>query len=205
MSKYDTVDKHTACEFCAIRENKDALGAGSGCLTYIGEDGSIYSMCRVCADEEKVVNFCKACNIGCLFDNAHVHGFCIECYEQSINGSEYHDYMVARIEERKEAYDALAREVNTALGLPADDGTFGTFDSCEEDMISIIADKLCDVVLEKFPDLYERTLGFYKDADRYAVEMCNRAASSETEEPEEPEEAEEDDRAGSAAKKQRTQ
>lgn len=165
----------------------------------MGADGSLYTMCRVCADQEKAVNFCKACDIGCLFDNADTHGFCEQCYETSINGNEYHDLMVARLGEVKEEYDAIAREVNAVLGLPADDGTFDTLDSCEEDKISIFADKLCSVELEPHPELYKRTLQFYMSIDRHAVELCNKSDSSE-----ETEEAEEADQHSPAAKKQRT-
>jgi hypothetical protein len=192
------MDRHYVCEFCAVRDNTAILGAGSGCKTYVDTDGSLYTMCKVCADQEKVVKSCKACDIGCLFDNADTHGFCEQCYETSINGNEYHDLMVARLGEVKKEYDALAREVNAALGLPADDGTFDTFDSCEEDKISIFADKLCSVDLEPHPELYKRTFQFYRDVDRYAIERCNKSDSSETDEPEEAEQN------SPAAKKQRT-
>ena len=195
------MDHYDVCEFCAVRDNQNIAGAGSGCKTFLDVDGSFYSMCRVCADQEKVVNFCKACDVGCLFDNTTTHGFCEECYELAINGDEYHDLMVEELEKVKDEYDALAREVNAALGLPADDGTFATLDACEEDKISVVADKLCDVVLEKFPELHERTLDFYRAVDRRAVERCTVYESSDGEGTEETEDGRE---RCSVAKKQRT-
>jgi hypothetical protein len=151
-----------ACEYCG----------GSGGKTFVDDSGELYDMCKSCSDKEEVCSTCKACKIGCLYDNSLRHGLCEDCCELCVNSDKFHDAMLRRIGEKKDEYDALVLEVNRALRLPDKEGTFAMLGKCDEDEISVFADKMISVDLQKFPMLYIRTEAFYKEIEGHAIQTC---------------------------------
>ncbi len=172
------MEVHDGCEYCGE----------SGSKTYVDGDGKFHSMCTSCSSKNSELSECKACKIGCLFDNYHMHGLCEQCCELIINSKPYQDLVLATIRERKEEYDTLILKVNKALGLPAKEDTFETFGEQDDGLFLVFADKMMAVELQNFKYLYARTSAFYMDVMNHAVEMCldkkpNSSASAKKEAP----------------------
>lgn len=163
LDKFNKAPKaHDACDYCS----------SSGGKPHVDEHGKFFVVCEICSYEHKASSTCNLCEIECFYDNSFFYGLCKNCLRLCTDSDVFLDSVVDMIGEKKGEYDALVLEVNRALGLQDDEGTFATLGTCKKDVVSTVENKMRTVVLIHHTKLWNRTYQFYKDIEGPAIQAC---------------------------------